>query len=675
MLEEQNGMQPPSPISYQPHVDGLRAVAVLSVIAFHTFPDRITGGFVGVDIFFVISGFLISGIILNALQQGSFTFADFYVRRIRRIFPALIVVLAATLVLGYLVLFPGEFRNLGKHVLGGALFVANVTLWRDTGYFDTAAELKPLLHLWSLGVEEQFYLLWPLFLFVCYKRRWNMLWITALICLASFAFNVWASGSKPIANFFLLPGRFWELMAGSMLAQLHAGGAGTSRGRGWGMQAIRESAALAGLALIAVALFGIDRHTVFPGWPALVPTLGACLLIAAGPETWINRRILAHRLAVFVGLISYPLYLWHWPLLAYGRIVGRDGMATATALTLVGAAFLLAWATYKWVEKPIRFGYRRFGKVVPALCISMGAIVLTGATAFTDHLHTRLTNPLVYTIDKAIGDWDYPAAELNFKKASNFRLLREKGALDTSVIFIGDSHMEQYWSRVKALINGKGVKTRSALFATSPGCPPVPYANRVDPGYSCHRFFEFAMDAARDINIKTVVFGAAWEAYFIARDAGAGPDNAIFSTQDPSRVPLTWNAPEADRMFVEFQRQLEDLRRRGKKVILLLSNPSSRAFNPSSMLPDRLDPGRDKKRIPYVSKSEFAELTKPVVERLKVAAAAAGAIVVDPMDYFCDTSVCPTITAAGQPIYSDSNHIRPFYVIQKALFIDGILVD
>jgi hypothetical protein len=305
----------------------------------------------------------------------------------------------------------------------------------------------------------------------------------------------------------------------------------------------------------------------------------------------------------------------------------------------------------------------------------MAALALIGVTALSDLLHTRLTDSFVYRIDKAIGDWNYPAADLNFKKASNFRLLREKGALDTSVIFIGDSHMEQYWSRVKALIDEKGVKTRSAIFATSPGCPPVPYANRVDPGYSCHRFFEFALDAARDANVASVVFRAAWESSFIARDAGAGPRNAIFSTLDPSRAPLTWNAPEADRIFVEFQRQLEDLRRSGKKVILLLSNPSSLAFNPSSMLPDRLDPGRRKERIPYVGKIEFAEFTKPVVERLKVAAAAAGAIVVDPMDYFCDTTACPTMTADGQPVYSDSNHIRPFFVIQKALFIDRILVD
>jgi peptidoglycan/LPS O-acetylase OafA/YrhL len=667
-------MQPNSSASYQPHVDGLRAVAVLAVVAFHTFPNQMPGGFVGVDIFFVISGFLISGIILNGLRRGSFTFADFYARRIRRIFPALIVVLAATLVLGCLFLFPGEFRNLGKHVLGGALFVANITLWNDSGYFETASELKPLLHLWSLGVEEQFYLVWPLFLFVCYKRRWNMLGITALICLASFAFNVWASGTKPIANFFLLPGRFWELMAGSMLAQLQAG-AGASERRGWEQPVIRESAAVVGLALVAVALFWIDRHTVFPGWPALVPTLGACLLVAAGPGAWINRRMLANPLAVFVGLISYPLYLWHWPLLAYGRIIQPDGMATATALTLVGAAFLLAWATYQWVEKPIRFGYRRFGKVVPALCVSMGAMALTGATAFTDLLHTRLTNPFVYSIDKAIGDWNYPTDESNFKKAGDFRLLREKGALDTSVLFIGDSHMEQYWSRVKVLIDEKGTKTRSAIFATSAGCPPIPDANRVDPGYFCPEFFEFAMGVARGRDIDTVVFGAAWEAYFVARDGRARPANEIFSTRAPLRATLTWSAPEVDRIFAEFEQQIEELRRGGKRVVLLLSNPSSRAFSPHSMLPDRLDPSRAIKRVPYVSRSEFAELTKPVVERLKAVAAAAGAIVIDPMDFFCDKSVCPTVTTDGQPIYSDANHIRPFYVKQKALFIDRILLD
>jgi peptidoglycan/LPS O-acetylase OafA/YrhL len=668
-------IQGSSPNSYQPHVDGLRAIAVLSVIAFHSFPRQVPGGFVGVDIFFVISGYLISGIILSGLRRGSFTFADFYSRRIRRIFPALIVVLVAALGVGYGFLFPSEFRNLGKHVLGGALFVANITLWQDTGYFDTAAELKPLLHLWSLGVEEQFYLLWPLFLFLCARRRWNVFRLTALICLASFAFNVWASGSKPIANFFLLPGRFWELMAGAMLAQVQAGYAWESDGSGWRKPAFRETAGVAGLALIAVVLFGIDRNAVFPGWPALIPTLGACLLIAAGPEAWINRSLLAHPLAVFVGLISYPLYLWHWPLLAYGRVIQSDGMTTATALTLVGAAFPLAWATYAWVEKPIRFGRLRSGKAAPALCVSMGTLALVGATAFADSLHGRLADSFVSKIDKAIGDWNYPAGDFNFKKASGFRLLREKGTLETSAMFIGDSHVEQYWSRVKALVDEKSPKTRSAIFATNPGCPPIPDANRVDPGYFCHKFFEFAMDAARNPDVDTVVFGAAWEAYFLGRKDGASPPNAIFSTRDASRATLKWNAPDTDRILAELQKQFEGLRRERKKVILLLANPSSRAFSPSSMFPDRLDPSKPTKRVAYVRKSEFADFARPVVERLRAIAAASGAIVVDPTDYFCDNSICPTMTSDGQPVYSDSNHIRPFYVKQKALFIDRILLD
>lgn len=667
-----------TPISYQAHVDGLRAVAVLSVIAFHTFPNLVTGGFVGVDVFFVISGFLISGIILAGLRQDSFTFAGFYARRIRRIFPALVVVLAAALVIGYVLLFPSEFRNLGKHALGGALFVANITLWQDSGYFDTAAELKPLLHLWSLGVEEQFYLLWPLFLFVCYKRRWNMFWITVLICLASFAFNVWASGTKPIANFFLLPGRFWELMAGSILAQLRAGEGGSDTPGSKRFVMVRDGAALTGLALVVVAVLGIDRNTVFPGWAALAPVLGTCLLIWAGPRAWINRRLLAHPVAVFIGLISYPLYLWHWPLLAYGRITDPGGHAsipTATALILVGTAFLLSWATYQWVEKPIRFGHRKLGKVVAGLCVSMGAMVFTGAIAFADVLHTRLTNSSVYLIEEAIGDWNYPTTDSNFKRSGDFRLLREKGARETSALFIGDSHMEQYWSKVKALVDQKGAGTRSAIFATSAGCPPLPGANRVAPGYFCDKFFEFAMDTARRRDVDTVVFGAAWEAYFLVRGQSATPPNAIFSTRDPSRTILTWNAPEAGKLFLEFGKRLRDLRREGKKVVLLLSNPTSRAFSPTSMLPNRFDPSRSTKRVPYVSRSEFAEVTKPVAERLRAVAAAAGATVVDPVDYFCNSSTCPTTTDDGHPIYSDSNHIRPFYVEQKAVFIDRILVD
>lgn len=206
---------------YRPDIDGLRAVAILAVVLFHAFPGKMPGGFIGVDIFFVISGFLISTIIFSSLERDRFSLVEFYVRRIRRIFPALIVVLLTSLVVGWFTLFPDEYKQLGTHTAAGAAFIQNFILWRESGYFDNAAESKPLLHLWSLAVEEQFYIFWPLLLAFVWKRQWSFLKITAAIGLASFAANIYLMHRSPTAAFFLPISRFWELMVGGGLRILH----------------------------------------------------------------------------------------------------------------------------------------------------------------------------------------------------------------------------------------------------------------------------------------------------------------------------------------------------------------------------------------------------------------------------------------------------------------------
>src|SRR5262245_40012984 len=305
---------------YRPDVDGLRAVAVLAVLAYHAFPSLAPGGFAGVDVFFVISGYLITGIILDDLERGRFTYRNFYWRRIRRIFPALILVLVACLALGWLVLLPDEYAQLGKHVAAGAGVVSNIALWREAGYFDSAAELKPLLHLWSLGVEEQYYLAWPLLLLL-FRR--HMGWMIVALGAASFALNIWMVGTHPTAAFYLPFTRFWELLAGSYLAF-----------------AVRKENpspyfSMVGAGLIVLGFILLEPQKAFPGWWALLPVLGAALLIRAGPQGWVNRRVLAHPAMVFVGLISYPLYLWHWPLLTYARIVHGGEPPVAARLGLL----------------------------------------------------------------------------------------------------------------------------------------------------------------------------------------------------------------------------------------------------------------------------------------------------------------------------------------------------
>jgi peptidoglycan/LPS O-acetylase OafA/YrhL len=378
----------PAHLPYRPDIDGLRAIAVLSVVLFHAFPGKLRGGFAGVDIFFVISGFLIGSILIGGMQRGDFSFADFYARRVRRIFPALTLVLASCLAFGWFGLFADEFRALGKHVIGGAGFLSNIYLWKEVGYFDTAAETKPLLHLWSLAIEEQFYIVWPLLLLLALKRRWPLWSMAAVLGAASFLVNIAGVQHFPEATFYSLASRAWELLAGVLLAYASVNGISFTLNvqRGGKAQVLtpgsprgRDLQSCAGLGLIVLALALLQRGPGFPGWWALLPVLGALLLISAGPQAWVNRRILSQRLLVGVGLISYPLYLWHWPLLSFAQIVEGGIPARPVKLAAVGAAFLLAWLTWLLVERPLRG--TRFGRAKVAALAGL-MTVLAGVGYF-----------------------------------------------------------------------------------------------------------------------------------------------------------------------------------------------------------------------------------------------------------------------------------------------------
>lgn len=387
-------------MKYRPDIDGLRAVAVLAVVFFHAFPDLMPGGFVGVDVFFVISGFLISGIIFTALERGNFSFRDFYARRIRRIFPALILVLVTVYGAGWFLLYADRFAELGKHTAGGAGFIANFVLWREAGYFDGASDTKPLLHLWSLGVEEQFYLIWPLVAWLAWKRRFDLLALTLVVFLGSMYFNFDRIRRDLIGTFYAPHTRFWELMTGAVLAHLAALPSRTRITR-WlhdqferivSTSSARNTMSVAGLALIAISVIVIDQSRHFPGRWAVLPVAGSALLIAAGPGAVINRSVLSQPLVVGIGLISYPLYLWHWPMLSLLRLTEGDTPPVATRLIAVLAAVVLSWLTYAIIERPIRFGPRRRA-TVGALCVLLAAVGLAGYYTYqADGLWARAIN-------------------------------------------------------------------------------------------------------------------------------------------------------------------------------------------------------------------------------------------------------------------------------------------
>ena len=349
---------------YRPDIDGLRAVAVLLVILGHAFPQYVPGGFIGVDIFFVISGYLITSIILKEIADGEFSILRFYQRRIRRIFPALILVSFVTFVAGWFLLWPREFVSLGKHLIAGAGFSANLLLYSEVGYFDAAAKSKPLLHLWSLGVEEQFYIVWPLFLLTLARFKTAPLVPIAVLLVSSLLANLAVVQWNPAAAFYLPFNRGWELAAGALLVLTPPNMLGPAG---------RTICGLAGVAMIVAATAFYHAGMNYPGSAAILPVAGAVAVISAN-RSWFNDRILANRVAVWIGLISYPLYLWHWPLQTFARADANSSLF----LLIIFASFVLAWLTYRFVEWPIRFGkFRRYGAL--AASAGMASVAFVGA--------------------------------------------------------------------------------------------------------------------------------------------------------------------------------------------------------------------------------------------------------------------------------------------------------
>jgi peptidoglycan/LPS O-acetylase OafA/YrhL len=481
----------PTPtLPYRADIDGLRALAILLVIGFHAFPGAVHGGFVGVDVFFVISGFLITSLITQQLDARRFSVARFYLNRVRRIFPALGAMLTGCVVAGWCLLANGDFAQLGKHVAAGAGFVSNLLLWKEAGYFDSTAETKPLLHLWSLGVEEQFYIVWPLVLWLGWRRGWDLRVVTGACLLMSFAANIALVADDPIGTFYSPATRVWELLIGAALAV-----AGSARaGQRSSSPTLHNVAAASGISAIAIAAALLSKNHVFPGWWALLPTAGAAMLIAAGPDAWINRRILSHRGMVAIGLVSYPLYLWHWPLLVFLRMSGVLKSELDVGLVAVGGAFVLSWLTYRLIEKPFRSIDRGSAPARPPerprllnfkAAGLVGFMVLAGACGAAIHQsqgellreHARVATlpPLAdKRVFEALKVYEHPdTPNHSCQDQLQMNPLGEEICITNSaapkVLFLGDSHAMALYSAVFA----NRIAIPSVLIA-SPGCLMYP---------------------------------------------------------------------------------------------------------------------------------------------------------------------------------------------------------
>jgi peptidoglycan/LPS O-acetylase OafA/YrhL len=337
-------------MKYRSEIDGLRALAVVPVILYHAGISLFSGGFVGVDVFFVISGYLISTIILEEIGEGSFSLAHFYERRARRILPALFLVITAILPFAWLWLSPADAKDFSKSLVAVSIFASNILFWRTSGYFDSAAEIKPLIHTWSLAVEEQYYVFFPLFIIL--TRRWSNLrtvGVLALISVMSLAVAQYGAFRFPSAAFYLLPTRVWELLLGVFVAYYFADNHSKKHAQG-----VSETASLLGFFMIAYSIFMFNDKTVFPGINALLPTVGAALIVIFATSQTLVGKILSSKGFVAIGLVSYSAYLWHQPLLALARQRVLDEPGNAQLAVIIIFSFVLAYLSWKFVERPFR---------------------------------------------------------------------------------------------------------------------------------------------------------------------------------------------------------------------------------------------------------------------------------------------------------------------------------
>lgn len=490
-------------MKYRADIDGLRALAVVPVLLFHADVAPFGGGFVGVDVFFVISGYLITAIVRDEIDAGRFSLAGFYQRRVLRIFPALFAVLAATSVAAGLVLMPAAFRDFGQSLLATTTFWSNVLFWRESGYFDGAADLKPLLHTWSLSVEEQFYLLMPLSMLLISRhasRRYAG-WLSAFAA-ASLGLSVVGVRIEPTATFYLMPSRAWELLMGSLLAvhaipKVRAG-------------ALCKALAVAGVLLILASVVLFRKGMPFPGAAALVPCVGAALLIHTGADcpTTVH-RLLRLRPIVLVGAMSYSLYLWHWPVVVFTRIL-QPSFGVAEKVLVVGSSLVLAFLSWKYIEQPFRTTRAR-ARAWRTLGVAGAAMV--GATSLGLAIHFAAGFPGRFGISRdeldLMADHGVRAREfVRRNKCFTTQAEFPASCLGRSprVLILGDSHGDHL---LPGLVHAfPGVHFVSL---TAGGCRPLRGLDTRPETPACAALNEFRFSAALDNSgFAIIALAAAW---------------------------------------------------------------------------------------------------------------------------------------------------------------------
>ncbi|MGH6871581.1 MAG: acyltransferase family protein [Rhizomicrobium sp.] len=631
---------------YRADIDGLRAVAVLPVIFYHFGVPPFSGGFVGVDVFFVISGFLITALIHAEMGDGRFSILNFYERRVRRILPALYAVVAFTLAGATLVLFPDALVAYAKSLVATAGFVSNFQFWSETSYFGVIAAQKPLLHTWSLAVEEQYYVVFPLLLLLLRRSRRLLIWLLALLVL-SLAASIWAVAAAPVSAFYLLPFRFWELLLGGVLA--------VGRFPAPGNAVARNAIAALGLALIGWGVFALTGTSPFPGLNAVPSCLGTALLIYAGTgEATLVNAALATRGPVFVGLISYSLYLWHWPLLVFAKYAAPMGALNPLAtVLLIALSFALAILSWRFVERPFRGrnGLLSRNRLFALAATMIAVFAAAGAILWIGKgLPQRYSPPVraILAVEEAPKGSEIRCFSRSPRAvaAGNLCKVGDAAAPPTFLVW-GDSHSQ---ALLPAIAAAAVQKHRAGLFAGHGYCAPLDGVTRLDVR-RCTPFNAAVMRLAMRPTITEVILVARW-----APDAGAspiGPDDrgAIALTDAQSKSQDARNTYEVFSRGLE--RAVRKLRGAGKKVVIVASVPENRVSVPEEMAKMRIA-GR---HWPIeISTADFLARQSAVFAEFRKLQVQYGVVMVYPHTVLCRNGVC-AVEKDGAPLYRDAHHL------------------
>lgn len=641
----------PPHADYRADLDGLRAFAILPVLLFHAGLPGFSGGFVGVDVFFVLSGYFMATIILKELDRGSFSFRQFYMRRIRRILPALFTMITVTAAAAYFLLMPQELEYFADSVKAAALFISNVLFERESGYFDLAAEAKPLLHTWSLSIEEQFYIIFPLALFAAHRfARTRLLPIFLAVALASFVASSWEVFHAPTKAFYLLHFRIWELLAGSLIAFLP---------RRDHSPRISMAMAMTGIAGILTPVFLYSAETPFPGIHAALPVASAALIIHARSRSGLPALLLTNWAAVGIGRISYSLYLWHWPIIVFFRYFTGHDLTIPESLVVIGLSFGVAYLSWRFVEQPARYGAWASSRIMifGLSGSAIAAAVIFGTVVRTfDGIPQRLPKD-VYTLYAATYDQSPYMSQTCFADSDGKGLqgdaIRQGKLCDVGAktndapdfLIWGDSHAAAIASAIDTAATRVGL---NGEFVGRASCPPLPDTEFGPPAIvkRCKDYNAAVVSLVRRKHFPYVFLAGYWPKYVHRSEL---PGEGIFF--DPNVAPhlADWSAPVRSGL----ERTIEMLEEEGAQVILVMDVPEMGADVPEDLARDRMR----RQPLEVGPPRSYTDRRQALARKtLTDVARETGSIVVDPLSALCDAKACHAIID-GKVLYKDSDHL------------------